>query len=150
MEEFQKTNQAAFNYRLIKNLLAGLVLSLFVSLFAVMAQTNVLIIIVCFLLPLIAGYIFASVEYQNLGYKIEANSIGFRQGIFSLKTLTFPFIKITNASFNQSFIQRLFSVGDIVVDQEDAENKLKGIDKETADKIIQEIASKSNIQPITK
>jgi len=150
MENFLKIGKTALYFRLFKWFFVALLLSIFLAFFVVLAMGNIFVSIIAFMLPLLVAFLLSFVEYGNLGYKIEANSIAFRKGIFSLRTLTIPFVRITNVSFHQSLFQRLLSVGNILIDQEDSESKWADFDKLTAKKIIKEISIKSNIQPISK
>lgn len=104
---------------------------------------------IVFVIQIIWGTLTSLLEYKNLQYSLTSHSVNFHTGVFSLNTLSVPYSKITNANFNQSFFQRFFSVGDVTIDQEDSESTIKAIDQPTARKIMNEISSKSNIQPIT-
>lgn len=85
-------------------------------------------------------------EYIHLKYKLSAQSVGFRSGMLSVNT-TIPYSKITNASYSQSFFARMFSVGNINIDQEDSSFSFEGIGSRIADEVLDEISKKSNIHP---
>lgn len=102
-----------------------------------------------FLLGLMYIIINNFLEYNSLGYNITPNSLQFREGILSVRTITIPFAKITNVSYNQSLSQRIFSVGDVHIDQEDSSYAWNDIDNTTANQVVKEISSKSNVQPIS-
>lgn len=94
------------------------------------------------------GAIGSLLAYKATGFKIEDNSLKLQQGLFSVRTDTIPFNKITNVSYNQSFLQRYFGVGQVDIDQEDSEITWKDIDRETANKVINAISTKAHIQSI--
>ena len=157
MEGYIKIDQKAFVYRFAKKFLAALIYALVAALFFGMilsAATNnsgwylYIFLITILLFSLIEGLLIFALEANNIGYRIESNALAFRQGIFSVSKITIPFAKITNTSFDQSFFQRLFSVGDVKIDQEDSDYAWKGIDTTTANNILKTVSSKSNIQPI--
>lgn len=113
--------------------------------------------LIVLILQLIYAFLGAYLEYHNLGYIITDQGIKSREGILSINHSTIPFSKVTNADFSQSFIQRLFGVGDLLVGIQD-ENREKdepaeglySIDSENGHKILTAISNKSNIQPITQ
>lgn len=149
MEQYTHVQSNALVYRLVKSLFISIVIGLIVGgFFALTGMKYAVLIftIITFLVQLIPSYL----EYQNLGYELESNSVNLRKGLLSMQNLTIPFARITNASFNQSFFQRFFSVGDLNIDQEDSSFKWQVVDSITANKISHEIASKSNIQQVTK
>lgn len=101
-----------------------------------------------FLLVCLVTYIAATVAYSNLTYLIEENSLFLKEGVFTVDTETIPFQKIRNASFTQKFLQRIYHVGDIIIDQDPEQYVWKSIDEKTARLILDAVAAKSNIQPI--
>ena len=101
------------------------------------------------LLQFIFVYLISYLEYKNLKYLIEPNSISLQTGTFSIDTETIPFEKIKNSSYTQSLIQRIFSVGDIIIDQDDEKFIWDSIDSNTANLIMEAVSAKSNVQPIT-
>ena len=155
MKTYSKVGLRAVIYRVIRDLPFGIVSIFLVSsliagalfIFEVGEYAGV-IFVGLLLVQFIIFSLALLLEYFNLAYVIEDNSISFREGVFSVKTITIPYAKITNVSFSQSLFQRLFGVGNIFIDQEDSEYSWKGVDTETAHKIIEEISKKSNIQPI--
>jgi uncharacterized membrane protein YdbT with pleckstrin-like domain len=149
VKDYAKAGTQALVYRLFKALvllLAIFFLFLFFSL--ALTQSIVLSILIAVSLSVPAVFLPTYLEYIHLGYKLDSNSVNLRKGMFSVSTTSIPFAKITNVTLDQSFIQRLFSVGNITIDQEDSENYWGEVDLETANKILKTIASKSNIQPV--
>jgi uncharacterized membrane protein YdbT with pleckstrin-like domain len=88
-------------------------------------------------------------QYKNLKYSIGQNAISFQRGTFGVDRETIPFEKIKNSTFDQSFIQRLFSVGDITIDQDDEQYVWDSIDSVTATAISKAVSAKGDVQPIT-
>jgi membrane protein YdbS with pleckstrin-like domain len=89
-------------------------------------------------------------KYRNTKYAISDNTISIRVGVLSVKTIIIPFSKITNVSSEQSIMQRLFGMGNILIDQEDSSSSWTDLDLETITKLTQAISEKSNLQRITK
>jgi uncharacterized membrane protein YdbT with pleckstrin-like domain len=104
---------------------------------------------VLFIIISLVIYVSARLEYSNLQYLIEEDALFLKEGVLKVDTETIPFQKIRNASFLQSFTQRIFNVGDLVIDQEPESYTWGGVDLETARIILDAVAEKSNIQPIT-
>lgn len=158
METYLKVSSNAFSYRFVKGVIKALFISLIalssIGLIIASITNNNFMIIYVFIVSLILQLSWIGVivflESQNLGYKLEQHAFLYREGAFSVVKLTIPFVRITNAQFNQTLFQRFFSVGDIAIDQEDGGAWLRGIDSESANKILKEISIKSNIQPILK
>lgn len=152
IESYIKVSQNALIYRFAKNAVIAIILGFTFGGFFMLggmksvALAVLVVVIIFFLIQLIPSFL----EYNNLGYQLESNSVNFRKGLLSIQNTTIPFARITNASFNQSFFQRLFSVGDLVIDQEDAGYTWKGIDSVNADKINHAISSKSNLLQTSK
>jgi uncharacterized membrane protein YdbT with pleckstrin-like domain len=88
-------------------------------------------------------------QYKNLKYMIEQNSITFQRGAFGVERETIPFEKVKNATFDQTFVQRLFSVGDITIDQDDEKYIWENVDSQTATLISNAVSAKGDVQPIT-
>lgn len=153
MENCSKIESNAFIYRFTKAVINSIFISLILATVIGVISSAVSAFIYTVLITFIIQVVFKAgliiLESQNLGYKVEKNSVSFREGIFSISSITVPFIKITNVSFQQSLFQRLFSVGDLLIDQEDSNYTWDAVDKKSADIVIKEISSKSNIQPIS-
>lgn len=156
MDEFKKVKVNSLYYRLARAFFGALgittVLSiLFGALPAIGAKSwNIFFVIygVIFTLAFLWGAIKSLLEYLHLKYKIADQSVSFRSGMLSVNTATIPFAKITNASFFQSLLARLFSVGNINIDQEDSSYSFIGVDRQIGDEVLDVIAKKSNIQPM--
>jgi len=150
--KFLKLGKPALTYRLFTKLVIGLVISIFLLPISILlSSTNNPALIYIFIfqgIPLIIFIVLSLIEYKNCGFAIEENSLNFRKGIFSIETMSIPYVRITNAKFKQNLLQRIFGVGHIIIDQEDSESVWKNYDQETANKITNQISSKSNIQPI--
>lgn len=95
------------------------------------------------------GAIKSFLEYSHLKYKLAEQSVNFRSGMLSVHTATIPYSKITNAAYDQGLLARLFSTGDINIDQEDSSFQYKGIGSKIADEILDSIAKKNNILSIS-
>lgn len=156
MNNYIKVGSASLRYRLAGNILAvvfvgpviALVISILVGLFANSLEIGIAVFFISWILIGIGFIAWSFIEYHSLGYLIEGNSISLKQGFFQVHKVTIPYSRITNISFKQNILERMFSTGDVIVNQEDSDFKWDGIDFETADKVIKEISQKSNVQPI--
>lgn len=110
---------------------------------------SLLAIVGVFILQFLLVFSVSYLEYKNLKYVIEPNSISLQRGTFSIETETIPFEKIKNSSFDQTLVQRFFGVGDIIIDQDDEKFIWASIDMSTANQIMEAVSAKSNVQPIT-
>jgi uncharacterized membrane protein YdbT with pleckstrin-like domain len=77
-------------------------------------------------------------------YKLTSENLRFRSGILGKRETIFPLARIQNVTFSLSFIQRLFKIGDIIVEtagEHRGDNDFLGIEKpeETAKKILDAI-----------
>jgi len=159
MKDFKSVNRSSLYSRFVPQIivlfliaifLAALLISLFI--YFKIAGFLAIALTVEFLLFIIIGlvtYISARLEYGNLQYLIEEDALFLKEGVLKVDTETIPFQKIRNASFLQSFTQRMFDVGDLVIDQDPESYTWGGIDLKTARIILDAVAEKSNIQPIT-
>ena len=159
MNTFTKASSASLTYRIVSHILfAPLWLLLGITVFgsilliiaAVTQATNfpwmwLLLIVV----GLVAWTIFTAwLEYTNLGFAFDEKGLQFKEGTFSLHTQTIPYSKISNASFTQSFFQRMFDVGNVVIDQEDSQSIFDHLDRTSAESILQAVSDHSNVQTV--
>lgn len=155
MSEYSRAHISALFYRFVTRGLVSTLLFLVFALIVAIVYTSGkldsfpwIAVLIIMGLPLAWKLLTSWLEYMNLGYSFDDKSLKFREGIFSLHNQTIPFYKISNASFTQSFFQRVFNVGDVIIDQEDSQSDLKAVDRATAEKIIQSVSQNSNIQTI--
>jgi uncharacterized membrane protein YdbT with pleckstrin-like domain len=159
MNDFQAIKRAALYYRFLPRLIVvlfvGIVVAIilasllsFLKLFGFLTIALTLELVILIVLGL-AIYVSARLEYSNLKYLIEEDALFLKEGVLKVDTETIPFQKIRNASFLQSLLQRIFGVGDLVIDQDPESYAWEGIDAETARAILDAVAQKSNIQPIS-
>jgi uncharacterized membrane protein YdbT with pleckstrin-like domain len=149
----------ALRYRLVINETIGIVITIALTAFVAIllyvikvknATVIDSIIFLCvFVVQFVILYLFSLLQYKNLKYAIGQNSISFQRGTFGVERETIPFEKIKNSTFDQSFIQRLFSVGDITIEQDDEKYVWENIDSATASKISNTVSAKGDVQPIT-
>ncbi|NMC35841.1 PH domain-containing protein [Candidatus Beckwithbacteria bacterium] len=150
MEHF---NSKALLYRIINKLIIGIIIGLILGFFALVVfsadKLNAIGIVISLLFlfgPIVLMYVLAKLEYKNLTYALDASALNLKKGVFSTFSTTIPFSKITNIDFNQTFLQKIFGVGNIVIDQEDAQTVWSGIDSESSQRIMKTIGEKSNVQ----
>lgn len=158
MGNFSHVGKGSLSYRLLPRILgaifftliiAALVISTLIFLHQTMYLTLVSMVIAgVFVVILLFIYIIAYLEYSNLQYLIEQNSLYLKEGVLSVDTETIPFQKIRNASFTQTFLQRLYGVGNVIIDQDPETYTWESIDQKTAQTILEAVSERSNIQPI--
>jgi len=159
MDNAPLVGKNALKYRLVIFELLGLTTSLaftaivaiilyFIKLrYAVIIDT--VLFIGVFVVQFAFIYLVSHMQYKNLKYMIEQNSITFQRGAFGVERETIPFEKVKNATFDQTFIQRLFSVGDITIDQDDEKYIWENVDAQTATLVSNAVSAKGDVQPIT-
>lgn len=157
MDDFKKVEVNSLYYRLFGSIIgaivAAAVLSLLSLVWVAIAANSWTVFLVGYGVIFIIAFLYEAtksyLEYIHLKYKLAEQSVNFRSGLLSVHTTTIPYSKITNAAYDQGPIARLFSVGDINIDQEDSSFQFKGIGSRIADEILDAIAKKSNILPIS-
>lgn len=158
MNNFSHVGKGALSYRLLPRILGAIfftfiVAALVISALIFLHQTTYLtlvsmVIAIAFVVIILFVYIVAYLEYSNLQYLIEQNSLYLKEGVLSVDTETIPFQKIRNASFTQNFLQRLYGVGNVIIDQDPETYTWESIDQKTAQTILEAVSERSNIQPI--
>jgi membrane protein YdbS with pleckstrin-like domain len=159
MNDYQSVNKASLYYRLMPRLLISafmtvliiLVISFGLGYFHLdkyLPYTILLGLLIFAILGLIT-LVTAYLEYSNLKYLIEEHALFLKEGVFEVDTETIPFQKIRNACFYQNILQRLYKVGDLVIDQDPETYTWVGIDTKTAGIILDSVSARSNIQPIS-
>lgn len=158
MRDFTGVGKQALSYRLLPRVIGIFFMSLllggisFTSLGFLKVPNFTLISVLIglgfFIILSLIVYLLAYLEYSNLKYLVEENSLLLKEGVFNVDQETIPFQKIRNASFKQNIIQRLYGVGDIIIDQDPETYIWEAIDNHSAQIIIEAVSEKSNIQPI--
>jgi len=159
MENTTPVGKEALKYRIAINEGIGVIITfaatalVAIALYVIKLNYAILIDVVVFLciflLQLIVLYLISLLEYKNLRYNIGQNAISFQRGTFGVERETIPFEKVKNSTFDQTFIQRFFSVGDITIDQDDEKYIWEDIDSHTATLISDAVSAKGDVQPIT-
>ena len=148
---FQTFGKKSLEYRIVYGLIIAGVPTLFLGSVIGIIDNPFLTIGISALAFLIISTITVGIGflvYKNTKYQIDDNILALMQGLLSIHQVSIPFSKITNINFHQNVFQRLFQVGDLLVDQEDAENIITDIDFETFNLINKAVADKSNTQNI--
>lgn len=161
--EYQKVDKGSLKYKLLTGLLFSILLTPLVlfGLIALLAffingetfmnlalSFGIIIYLATNFLFLIIGVIYNNLAYNNLGYRLDKETINLRQGVFSISFTNIPYIKIIQLSFDQGPLQRFFRVGNLFISQEDDGFLLRDIDQKSAEKIIGLISPKTNIQKV--
>jgi uncharacterized membrane protein YdbT with pleckstrin-like domain len=159
MENATAVGKNALQYRLIMNEVVGFTITIAltvligITLYLLKLKGAIFIdtatFIVVFILQFALLYFFSFMQYKNLKYTIGQNAVSFQRGTFTIERETIPFEKIKSSLFDQSFFQRLFSVGDITIEQEDEKYIWEDIDSMTANLISNAVSAKGDVQPIT-
>lgn len=159
MNSFSKASSSALTYRIVSHVLFSplwflLYLTVIGSILLIVAtitQSNQfpwMWLVLLLLLQVVWTIFTAWLEYNNLGYAFDEKGLQFKEGTFSLHTQTIPYSKISNASFTQSFFQRMFNVGNVVIDQEDSQSIFDHLDRTSAESILQAVTEHSNVQTV--
>jgi membrane protein YdbS with pleckstrin-like domain len=129
MENSTPVSKNALQYRLTMNECMGVIIALAVTVLIAITfyfiklkhavLYDVLAFLVILVLQFVILYFVSLMQYKNLRYTIGQNAISFQRGAFGIERETIPFEKIKNSTFDQTLLQRLFSVGDITIDQEE-------------------------------
>lgn len=98
---------------------------------------NVVIgIVILFLVyRVIALVIFPGYEYAQWGYIIEDDKIVIRHGIFFIKTVIIPVIRVQNITMNQGPVNRKLGLYNIEIALASGNHSIKGLNEETASAI---------------
>lgn len=159
MENSTPVSRNALQYRLAMNESMGVLIAFAVT--ALVAVTffflkfkdaiilDVLIFVILLVIQFVILYFVSLMQYKNLRYSIGQNAISFQRGVFGIERETIPFEKIKNSTFDQTFLQRIFSVGDITIDQDEENYTWEDIDSHTATLISDAVSAKGDVQPIT-
>lgn len=159
MENATNINKKALQYRIAVNEGLGITITfaatalVTITLYLIKFKNAALIDTATFIVILIVQftilYLLSFLQYKNLKYTIGQNALSFQRGTFSIERETIPFEKVKSSSFDQTFIQRLFSVGDITIEQDGETYVWDDIDSVTANLIANAISAKGDVQPIT-
>ena len=159
MENATNVSKKALQYRIAINEGMGIIVTvaatalIAITLYLIKLKNAVLIdiatFIVLFIVQFIILYLLSLLQYKNLKYSIGQNAISFQRGNFSIERETIPFEKMKSSTFDQTLIQRLFSVGDITIEQDEEKYIWDDIDSETANLISNAVSAKGDVQPIT-
>lgn len=159
MENTKQVGKQALNYRIAVNEGFGIVISVALTIIVALIlsiikfkngmEIDLLFFLSIFIIQFVFIYFTSLLQYKNLKYNIGQNAITFQKGAFSSEIETVPFEKIKSAIFDQTLIQKFFSVGDITIDQEDEKYTWDNIDSETASLISNSVSVKGDVQPIT-
>jgi uncharacterized membrane protein YdbT with pleckstrin-like domain len=159
MDNASRVTKQALHYRVAINEGIGLLITLAVTAvisillyflkFKAAVGIDILSFFIIFILQFISLYFISFMQYKNLKYTIGQNAISFQRGSFGIEIETIPFEKIKNSTFDQSFIQRFFSVGDITIEQDNEKYIWEDIDSQTATLISNTVSAKGDVQPIT-
>lgn len=159
MENSTPVSKNALQYRLVMNEFIGVIIAIAVTIlvgitFYFIKLKNAILydlvtLLVILILQFVILYLVSWMQFRNLRYTIGQNAISFQRGAFGIERETIPFEKIKNSSFDQTILQRLFSVGDITIDQEEEKYTWEDIDSHTATLISDAVSAKGDVQPIT-
>lgn len=159
MENEKQVGKEALRYRIVTNEIVGVAVSFGITglaeiLFFIIKVQNavfydIIIFTAAFILQFVVIYLLSLMQYKNLKYVIGQNAVSFQSGALSIERETIPFEKVKSSVFDQSLIQRLFSVGDITIDQDEEKYVWEDVDIKTATLISDAVSVKGDVQPIT-
>lgn len=165
MGEFNRVGSRTFVYWLVTRILVALFVAALIGVglyllsftagvsslpvaLSVTAASAVALATLIFLILAAATLLITVIQYGNWGYHIDEHALFLRRGLLAVDTETIPFFKVVNTSFDQSAWQRIFGVGNLIIEQDDDESVWSSIDKSTASQVIEMVSTKGNIQPI--
>lgn len=87
------------------------------------------------LYSIISTFVFPAIEYRQWEYRIEADKVTIRHGIFFIKTDVIPMIRIQNVTTSQGPIDRHFGLVSVTLALASGTFDIRCLSKERADEI---------------
>ena len=94
------------------------------------------------ILLLLNTIIYPAIEYKQWRYAITKDKIEFSEGIFYIKTVVIPIIRIQHIQMNQGPINRSFKLADIQIATAGGMHKIPNIELERAEEISEYLKNK--------
>ncbi|WP_291652397.1 PH domain-containing protein [Clostridium sp.] len=146
MQEYQRLNKNAIKSWIIARLISTFIISVIliggrIFLSKVMDDFNAIsfiftmasIILISILL--INSFISPTIEYKQWRYKITNDKIEFTEGIYFIRKVIIPIIRIQHIQVNQGPINKFFNLYDISIFTAGGQHKIPNIDSKRAEEI---------------
>jgi len=91
---------------------------------------------------LVTLYLFPAIEYRQWGYIISDDRVEIRHGIFFIKNIVIPIVRIQHITISQGPINRKLGVSIINIHTASGQFGIEGISNETASSIAEGLKSK--------
>jgi uncharacterized protein len=146
MQEYQKLNKNAIKSWIIARLISTFILStvlivirIFLSKvidsFTEISFIYTVSILILIIILLINSFVYPVIEYKQWRYIITNDKIEFTEGIYFLKTVIIPIIRIQHIQLNQGPINKYFNLYDIYIFTAGGQHKIPNIDVKKAEEI---------------
>lgn len=103
------------------------------------------IIFIIIILLLISGaYIEPFFEYKQWSYRINEEEIFFKEGVFFIRSVTIPIVRIQNIKLKEGPINRMFNLASVQIGTAGGEFEIPNLNKSEVEKIIEFLRKKIN------
>lgn len=103
------------------------------------------IIFIIIILLLISGaYIEPFFEYKQWSYRINEEEIFFKEGVFFIRSVTIPIVRIQNIKLKEGPINRMFNLASVKIGTAGGEFEIPNLNKSEVEKIIEFLRKKIN------
>ncbi|EOR20013.1 MULTISPECIES: PH domain-containing protein [Clostridium] len=146
MQEYQKLNKNAIKSWTISRLIGAFITSIvliageiffsrIIDDFNKVRFIFTISIISLVIILLINSFISPTIEYKQWRYKITNDKIEFIEGIYFVRKVIIPIIRIQHIQLNQGPINKFFDLYDISIFTAGGQHKIPNIDSERAEEI---------------
>ncbi|MBE6054480.1 MAG: hypothetical protein E7212_11395 [Clostridium sartagoforme] len=146
MQEYQKLNIKAIKSwrisRLIGTIITSIIsialvifLSKVIDNFKEIRMIFIVAIALLIIFLLINAFIYPEIEYKQWSYSITNDKIEFSEGIYFVRRVIIPIIRIQHIQLNQGPINKLFDLYDISIFTAGGEHKIPNIESKKAEEI---------------
>ena len=106
-------------------------------------KTILLVVIAALAIYTFVGLIvYPSIEYKQWGYLVEEDRVVIRHGIFFIRKVIVPIIRIQNITVSQGPINRKLGLYKVTMALASGSFEIEGLSKETADEISENLKSR--------
>lgn len=146
MQEYQKLNKNAIKSWTIARLIGAFITSIILIAGEIFFSRIIddfnkvrfiftISIISLIIILLINSFISPTIEYKQWRYKITNDKIEFIEGIYFVRKVIIPIIRIQHIQLNQGPINKFFDLYDISIFTAGGQHKIPNIDSERAEEI---------------
>ncbi|VYT64637.1 PH domain-containing protein [Clostridium tertium] len=146
MNEYEKLNEKAIKSWVISRIFGTVILTIIlivirIFLFKIIdnyAEINLIIttiMIIIILISLLTSFINPIFEYKQWKYKITEDKIEFTEGIYFVRRVIIPIVRIQHIQLNQGPINKFLKLYDITIFTAGGQHKIPNIQAERAEEI---------------